>query len=64
MPVSLQLQRVGTDVDLPSYADLLLEGKVNMWALKFLSYKFILLLHMNRYTKSLSSYLIKVKVES
>lgn len=64
VPVSLQLQCVGADVDLPSYSGLSLEGKVNIWALKLLSYKFILLLHVNRYPKSPSSYLIKVKVES
>lgn len=51
VPASLWLQYVGTDVDLPSYAGLSLEGKVNIWALKLLNYKFILLLHVNRYPK-------------
>lgn len=64
MPVSVHFQCVGTGTDLPSYAGLSLEGKVNIWALKLLSYKFILLLHVNRYPKSPFSYLIKVKVES
>lgn len=64
MPAFLKLQCLGPDGDLPSYAGMSLEGEVNIWVLKLLGYKFILLLHVNRYLKSPSSYLSKVKVES
>lgn len=62
MPVSLQVKGVGPDVDLPSYA--VTGGQGKHLGFKLLSYKFILLLHVNSYPKPPSSYLIKVKVES